>query len=144
MRFITAILAAYLALSCQVTESARSASPTPFVRTAKPVQAWLVVDGETELGSVVLFSTPGEDGAVDAFFSIRNVWQQDLGIVDEMGRAWAFRAHAQESQWVGSGTVASGAARILGASSACRLVEIALEGLDPTTRASRAVPAGDQ
>lgn len=89
--------------------------PTPAVAS------WRVEQGLRTVGSVVRFEEsigPGRH-----LFSVRNVHDQDLGYVDSVGRAWRLRPHA-EPELLGSGTVAQGAARILGLSEV-ELVELA-------------------
>lgn len=85
-------------------------------------QAWDVVDGQEVRGSVVRFAEPGAHGR--AWFSVRNAWAQEVGIVDVEGRAWRHRPHQPEPEWLGTGTVAAGAARILAAPESSRLVEV--------------------
>ena len=79
--------------------------PTPAVR------AWTARVGLEEVGSVVRYQE--SIGGRRHLFSVRNVHDQDLGFVDASGRAWRLRPH-QEPALLGSGTVAEGAARILG------------------------------
>lgn len=118
------ILVLLLAASaCTIVETERPAGPDPVVRTARPERAWRAEHAGEPIGTVVLFRGGGESGG--AFFSVRNEWQQDVGLVDELGRAWAFRPHGAEAEWLGTGTVADGAARILGVD-ACELVETSL------------------
>jgi hypothetical protein len=127
-RMRASVLLLLLALgSCRVVESEQLASPTPVIRTARAERAWRVFADDATVGSVVLFRNENE--ANGAFFSVRNAWQQDVGLVDELGRAWAFRPHADEAEWLGSGTVEDGVAGILGVTQ-CDLVEIELA---PTT-----------
>lgn len=122
---LAAVAAALLGSACEVIEIRQPARTPAVARTAQPVRAWrIVADGE-DRGVVVLFRS-ADSGT---FFSVRNAWQQDLGLVDEVGRAWAFRAHAAEPEWVGSGSVAQGAGRILGTEEAPELVEVPLATL---------------
>lgn len=79
--------------------------PTPAVR------AWTARVGLRDVGSVVRYQEA--IGGRRHLFSVRNVHDQDLGFVDAKGRAWRLRPH-QEPTLLGSGTVAEGAARILG------------------------------
>lgn len=96
------------------------------VRRARPTRAWRAVSEGRVLGVVVLF----EEGAGETgrFFSVRNAWMQDLGMIDDTGRAWAFRPHEEQPVWLTTGTVAEGAAEILGAA-ACELLEIPIDEL---------------
>jgi hypothetical protein len=119
------LLLALLAAGCQVTETSRPASTPPVARTSSAEQAWRVVEDGRPIGYVVRFQEL--DGGT--FFSVRNPWQQDRGMIDHLGRAWAFRLHAGEPVRVGAGTVAQGAARILEASSECELIEVPVGSL---------------
>jgi len=90
-----------------------------------PTQAWRAVVGGDEIGYVVLMEALGDDGR--HYFSVRNVWNQELGMVDSLGRSWRFAAHAEEAEWLGSGAVSDGAGLVLGAAGHCRLEEVPLE-----------------
>lgn len=90
-----------------------------------PVRAWDVVDGTRHAGSVVRFEDPSE--AERAWYSVRNEHRQEVGIVDVDGRAWRYRPHEREPEWLGSGTVLAGAGRILDASPAATLVEVGVD-----------------
>ena len=79
-------------------------APVPAVR------AWVVLEGGRVEGSVVRYAERGQDGRF--LYVVRNVWDQDLGVVDELGRAWRRVPH-QEDRWIGTGTVADGVRRIL-------------------------------
>lgn len=99
---------------CVTTETrSASAAPAPAVATA-PMRAWAAQgpDGAT-LGYVVRFA---EDRAQTprGFFSVRNPYQQELGLVDDLGRSWRFEAHQSEPTWLGTGSVAEATSRILG------------------------------
>jgi hypothetical protein len=65
-------------------------------------------------------------------FVVRNSWRQDLGVIDRLGRAYRFRPHAEEPDWLGTGTVEGGAARILEAASV-ELQEIDLTAAQAST-----------
>lgn len=112
--------------ACRIVERSRPAGPEPVAIATVPVRAWKVTCGDEHAGWVVLFQAPGEGGG--RFFSVRNPWQQDVGLVDEVGRAWAYEPHRDEPVWRGSGTVAEGAERVLG-KRPCRLEEVPLEQL---------------
>jgi len=122
---LTAVLGA---VGCRTTST--SAPPnlsSAVVVRAMPQEAWQVKDGERVIGFVVRFET---DSAGDkAYFSVRNEHQQELGIVDAQGRAWRYRAHQREPDWVGSGTIENGARSILTGTSVMQLVPIALDRL---------------
>jgi hypothetical protein len=59
-------------------------------------------------------------------FVVQNTFGQDLGMIDGLGRAWRFRPHQTEADRLLTGTIAEGAAAILGASD-CELREVELE-----------------
>jgi hypothetical protein len=94
----------------------------------EPARAWEVLEDGRVVGSLVKY----EDAAEPArgFFSVRNVDRQALGIIDLDGRAWRYRPHVKDAEWLGTGTVAQSASRILGCSDACELREIPLSELD--------------
>lgn len=127
---IAVLALALLPVACQISESGREVRPTPVARVSSPEQGWRVVAGAKTLGFVVRFREP--DGRI--FFSVRNAWHQDLGMIDGLGRAWAYRLHVDEPVWVSTGTVAEGAAEILGAEEPCVLVEVPEVELDGPSR----------
>jgi hypothetical protein len=115
--------------ACRTTSTTQpSAASEPCAVThAAPVRAWRVVGPEREHGFVVRFQ---EEGASErTYFSVRNLHQQDLGIVDALGRAYRYRPHQRDPEWLGSGTVLDGARRILDAPLESHLVEVALGAL---------------
>ncbi len=120
-------LAALLAPACVVTETTGPARPEPpEVVVALPIAAWRVGPEGAPEGYLVRFEPPlSEDG----FFSVRNPWQQELGLIDAQGRFWRFEPHATEPSLVGSGTVAQGVARLLGLEAEPELVPIPLAAL---------------
>ncbi len=130
MKPVLLALTSILALTaCRTTLTERLAPPAPaVVRHASPQRAWSVVDGDKTVGEVVLFQTPNEPEA--AVYVVRNPWQQDLGMIDSLGRAWRYVPHRRNAEWVSTGTVAEGAARILDAETPCRLEETALPAAD--------------
>jgi hypothetical protein len=103
------------------------------VSRAAPDRAWRVAGPDRDHGFVVRFREEGD--AERAYFSVRNVHLQDLGIVDARGRAYRYRPHQRDPEWVGSGTVLEGARRILDAPAPCRLEEVALGALHPAASA---------
>ncbi len=123
-RVAVAVLAA-CASSCSTTKT--STPPglgDTLVLRSSAVRAWDVVEGQDRAGSVVRFEEPGTKAR--AWYSIRNVHAQELGIVDMDGRAWRYRPHQREPEWLGSGTVLAGATRILEAGPAARLSEVSV------------------
>ena len=109
-------------------------SPAPAER------AWLVEDGGAFLGSVVRFGS--SDGSDGFYYMVRNPWDQDVGLVDHLGRAWKRIPH-EEDAWLGTGTVLEGVRLVLGAGDGARMEEHPVDRLEALTRAARArVPGG--
>lgn len=110
---------------CRTIETRPVASaPPPTMRIGSRARVWEVRRGEERLGHVVLFQERGLAG--DSIFVVRNSWNQDLGLIDGLGRAYRYLPHLEEPAWVGSGTIALGAERILGAPD-CTLIELEAE-----------------
>lgn len=91
-----------------------------------PERAWEVVERGRVIGIVVAFQ---ESGGERRFYSVRNAHHQELGLVDEHGRSWRYRAHESEPDWLGSGTIAEGVGRILGLTAGATLFEVPLSTL---------------
>ena len=115
-----------LAGGCIVSErrGPLDSESTAVIRRGVPSRAWRVMAGEREVGCVVFFESTA--WPEDSLYVVRNPWQQDLGVIDSKGRAYRYVPHLEEPQWVGTGTVAEGAARVLHADLPCALVEMAL------------------
>jgi hypothetical protein len=122
MRAWIVAVSLYASLGCRTTATETVSSvPTPSVRIGTHARTWEVhCEGEL-LGLVVLFQERGL--ARDSVYVVRNPWNQDLGLIDGLGRAFRYLPHHAEPAWVGSGTIAVGAQRILGAQATCELVE---------------------
>ena len=103
-------------------------TPVPAVR------AWVVIAQGEVVGSVVRSAERGRDGRF--LYVVRNIWDQDLGVVDELGRAWRRVPH-QEDEWSGTGTVAQGVRSILSASDVATMSERAIEDVETATAAAR-------
>ena len=123
---------AVLAGACVTTETRTGPVAPAEAVSAAPAGAWAATDEAGALvGYVVRFTE--SKGATDAagqarsFFSVRNPYQQELGLVDDLGRSWRFEAHQDEPTWLGSGSVAEASGRILG--QPVELAEIDLQGL---------------
>lgn len=111
-----------------------------LLSVAPAERAWLVEDEESFLGSVVRFTRP--EGSHEFFFMVRNPWDQDVGMIDHLGRTWKRVPH-EEDAWLGTGTVLEGVQRILGAGERARMVELDVSQLEARTRAERArLPGG--
>ena len=124
-----------LAAACRstTTSSPPNLSSAVMVR-AMPHDAWQVVEGEKVVGWIVRYETAVAGDR--AYFSVRNVHQQELGVVDLDGRAWRYRAHQRDPEWIGTGTIAGGARGILSASEQAQLVPVGLERLGEAATAS--------
>lgn len=124
-----ALLVAAVPVSCIQTESSRLASPADSarIRTARADRAWRLVEGGELRGIVVRFASPTNTS--ESFYSVRNHWQQELGLVDSLGIAWRYRPHERDAERVTAGTVLEGAIALLEASTACSLEEMELSQL---------------
>ncbi len=71
---------------------------------------WMVMDGQKAAGFVVRFEEKGDKGTV--LLSVRNPNNQDLGWVDQLGRAWRYRPH-EDPEWVSTGSTLQGVRHIL-------------------------------
>lgn len=126
MRLVFTLLLS-LVLGCQTRITTTPASaPVVTPTLVRPTRAWEVVQSDRVVGVVVEF-----DGGSDShrFYSVRNAWQQELGLVDGVGRTWRYRPHVREAEWLGSGTIAEGAARVLGIAGELELYEVQLAAL---------------
>jgi hypothetical protein len=121
------------AASCRTTTTSTPPGLSEaIVLRSNAVRAWDVIDRDGRVGFVVRFEEPGTEGR--AWFSVRNPYGQELGIVDVEGRAWRYRPHQREPDWLGSGTVQAGASRILDASPGSELVEISIAHIERLIR----------
>lgn len=103
-------------------------TPVPAVR------AWVVLDQGEVVGSVVRYAETGQDGRF--LYVVRNLWDQDLGVVDELGRAWRRVPH-REDEWIGTGPVADGVRRILEVGQTASMSERAIEDVELATQVAR-------
>lgn len=121
---------------CVTTTTSQPAGIDQAVLTAIPIsRAWLVLDEGHVVGSVVRYSETAEDGQF--LYVVRNLWDQDLGVIDERGRAWRRIPH-QEDRWIGTGTVVHGVRQILETGQNCRLDELSVAEVEAATAAARA------
>jgi hypothetical protein len=128
-------LLATLVVACRTTTTSSPPNlSTAVVVRVMPHEAWQVVDGDQVVGWVVRYETAVAGDR--AYFSVRNEHQQELGVVDLDGRAWRYRAHQREPEWLGTGTIAGGARGILSTSEKAQLVPVALERLGEAAAAS--------
>lgn len=109
------LLAATLLLtthSCTTTAEEAPVGLDQAVILPTPATAiWVAESGRRKVGSVVRYQEA--IGPRRHLFGVRNVHDQDLGLIDASGRAWRLRPHA-EPELLGTGTVQEGACRILG------------------------------
>jgi hypothetical protein len=106
------------------------------VTRAEAVFAWEVREADRVLGYVVRFET-GEAKS-KTYYSVRNEHRQELGLVDADGRAWRYRAHQREPEWLGTGTIVKGVRLILDASASAQLVATDLARLSEKPAKSNA------
>lgn len=142
MKLLLASAVLVACASCRTIETNEVARTLPSPRVGKRVRTWEVRCGGEPLGHVVLFQEHGL--ARDSLYVVRNPWNQDLGLIDGLGRAFRYVPHREEPAWVGSGTIAAGAQQILGSAEPCELIELAeptLEAAAEATRSDARVPA---
>lgn len=94
--------------------------------SSNPVRAWEIASDGSVIGVVVLFE---EFRGSRSFYSVRNKDQQELGLVDEHGRAWRYHAHETEPAWLVTGTVFDGVRAILGVGPEAAVYEVPLATL---------------
>ncbi len=99
-------------------------------------RTWELRSGDEPLGFVVQFQERGRTR--DSLYVVRNTWNQDLGLIDGLGRAFRYLPHHEEPAWVGSGTVLDGARRILEVALPCELVEVTESGSNSPAETSTA------
>lgn len=120
-----------LSLLCTQTACETTSRSIPVlgdfdVTHAVATRAFLLVDKNQMVGEVVRFDDL-EGGRF--FYSVRNPLHQELGLIDETGRAYRFRAHQPEPTWIWTGAVSEGVRRILGAREGSELREVQLADL---------------
>ena len=132
MRLALALLLALPAASCTTESNHRPIGldeGAPTLATA--VEAWEVVEAGQVVGTVVVFEV---DGTGERFFQVRNPHQQELGMVDAEGRWWRYDPHADEPEWLGTGTVREGICRLLGAGPEAPFYDVPLATLRDEAR----------
>ena len=111
------------ATSCHTTSTSRAPGPDSVeITQASPVRAWELWHAGRYLGAVVRFDVRGDSSRF--FYSVRNREGQEMGIVDLHGRAYRYRAHVTDSEWLGTGGVFEGALSILDAPASGEAVEV--------------------
>jgi hypothetical protein len=129
-------LCALLPLACRIVTVETDPLPDGpgiVVMPAAAVRAWQLVHDGRAAGSLVRFEE--SRGPQRFLFSVRNVHGQDLGLIDEQGRAWRFRPF-DSAEWITTGTVADGARAILDIGPDARLVEVPLGELHDAAEAA--------
>jgi len=132
---IAAISAVCLAalVGCRTTSSTTNAIASEAVVSTGTVSGiWQVLDDGRAVGFLVRFEDEGVPERT--FFSVRNERHQELGMIDRLGRAFRYRPHERDPEWLGTGTVLDGARRILGAGTALEELERAGAGDVPPAR----------
>ncbi len=120
---------------CLTTTSSEPVGLDQAILTSIPVsRAWIVQDRDEIVGSVVRYSEPGADGRF--IYVVRNLWDQDLGLIDAGGRAWKRIPH-EEDRWIGTGTVVQGVRQILDTGVAAQMVELPIQEVESATAAAR-------
>jgi hypothetical protein len=121
-------LACLLPAACTTESHSQIAGPKiAIVTRTLPSKGWEVRDDGRLAGSVLLYEEPGNASA--GYYSVRNAQGQVLGMVGLDGRAWRYRLHEPEPEWLGTGTVLEGVRRILGTSALSALDEAELASL---------------
>jgi hypothetical protein len=122
--FLASLAFSLAACTATHTSAPPNADSAIIMRTA-PVRAWELREDGHVVGSLVRYETPGD--AQKSYFSVRNRHQQEIGIVDLAGRAWRYRPHQREPDWLCTGTILEGARLVLGAGK--ELVEVPLQNV---------------
>lgn len=122
------MLLALCSAACTSTSQSQLAGPeNAIVRRTNAAKGWRVRDDGCLAGSLLLYADPEDRGA--GYYSVRNPEGQTLGMVDFEGRAWRYRPHQEQPDWLGTGTVLEGVRRILETSALTVLEEAPLSGL---------------
>jgi hypothetical protein len=106
-------LVALLPAACRTTSSASPAGlQGASVTRSRCIECWELVQGGITQGLLLRYIS--SEDPPRTFFLVQNREHQDLGLIDNLGRAWRYVPHERESQWVATGTVLEGAGAILG------------------------------
>ena len=122
-------LALATCVACRTTSSESPAGGRDVSAThSLATRVWqLVIDGEPQ-GVVTRYES--DEQPPRTFFLVRNLARQDLGLVDSLGRAWRYRPHEREAEWVATGTVLQGAVAIVGLAGVGELRELPMNTPD--------------
>src|SRR5689334_21180771 len=122
------LLAGLVPAACTTESHSQIAGPKVAIVARTPAsKAWEVRDDGRLAGSVLLYEQPGDTRT--GYYSVRNAQGQVLGMVGLDGRAWRYRLHEPEPEWLGTGTVLEGVRRILGTSALTALDEAEIAAL---------------
>ncbi len=140
LQHILLLVVGSLAASCTTTHELTAINADEaVVQRLDPERAWRVVDAETLRGFVVRFVDPKVPARCS--YSVRNELQQDIGTIDELGRAWRFVPHQREAQWVCTSTLIRGAAELLGAGPDAHLEEVSMDDLRTDAEQAQEAPS---
>lgn len=116
-------------VACRTTSSETPAGGRDVsVTHSQATRVWQLVQMGEPLGVITRYES--DEHPPRTFFLVRNMARQDLGLVDALGRAWRYRPHEREAEWVTTGTVLQGALAILGNTGTGELRELALDTPD--------------
>ena len=121
----------FLPACTTVTELVPVDAEEAVIQRLDPDCAWRMTEDGKVRGFVVRFADSATPGRCS--YSVRNALHQELGTIDELGRAWRFVPHQREAQWVCTATLSRGAARLLGAGERAKLETVELEELAAAT-----------
>ncbi len=141
-RLLGAFLGLALACACSTTRESQPVGLdlNAVILRSEPLRAWRLASQDRTLGYVVLFAdSPAANRPERTVYSVRNPWQQEIGTIDGLGRAWRFVPHQREAQWLESGTVLGGARAILAAPAEATFEEIPLEAIGGSSPQSGSV-----
>ena len=126
-----------LSLAACVVTRERQPAPIPVGSpvVGRAEAAWRVLAGDEVVGFAMRYHpmdserlAPQEAGH-GPWYAVQNRWNQELGMIDELGRAWRYRPHRNGPQWLGSGTIEEGVQKVLELNGALVLEEIPLDEL---------------
>lgn len=117
------LVLALAATGCRTTTTSRMPGPESVeITQAAAARAWELWSSGRYLGAVVRFEV--RDDTHRFFYSVRNREGQEMGIVDLHGRAYRYRAHVTDPEWLGTGPVFDGARKILDGPTSAEAVEV--------------------
>lgn len=109
---VAAWLPCFALLGCTTQEWTQPHEPDlPTPRIAEATSRWSIRTAHSQLGWVQRYETEGQGN--ELIYSVQNIWSQELGWIDSLGRAFALELHGAPPRFLGSGTLAEGVARVL-------------------------------